>query len=189
MVKRKTVREKISKKEAKKLAEKDAVASTSLSEDVDSGSSIHSNSSLCLKRKLTKKMQFLSKLQETQSVLGTKKLISKKKRGNKKSALNSLSILAEVLPSFKEKSLPKQLLLPRRHQARARQQLVVSEAKQLSKVLGHPQFKSSPFTAIHEHLVNTLGPVLGDRVKPLNKERADKRRNRRKKKKNNDMEE
>lgn len=193
MVKRKTVRQKIGKKEAKKVAEKDVVDSTPQSEEGELPSSVHTSSSLRLKRKLTKQMQFLSKVQETHSVLAAKKTISKKKRRHKKSALNNLSSLVEVLPLFKEKSSPKQLQLHRRNQGRARQQLVVGESKQLSKVLGHPQFKSNPFTAIHEHLVNTLGQVLEERVtlqkaKPSNKVRVEKKR-RKKKKKNNDMEE
>lgn len=182
MVKRKTARRKIGKKEAEKQSEKDVEVATSFSEDMEPGSSR-------LKRKLTKKMQFLSRLQETQSILGTTKIISKRKRHQKKSALNNLSCLAEVLPSFKE-SKPKQLHLPRRNQARARQQLVVSEAQQLSKVLGHPQFKTNPFSAIHEHLVNTLGPVLlEDEGKASKKKGAEKKRKRKKKAKSNDMEE
>ncbi|KAI5071198.1 hypothetical protein GOP47_0013449 [Adiantum capillus-veneris] len=181
MVKRKTVRQKIGRKEAKKQPEKDAEVASSFSEDMEPGSSR-------VKRKLTKQMQFLSRLQETQTVLGTRKTISKKKHRRKKSALNNLSGLAEVLPSFEE-CIPKQPHLLRRNQAKARQQLVVSEAEQLSKVLGHPQFKANPFTAIHEHLVNTLGPVLEDKAKPLMKKGKEKKSKQKRKAMNNAMEE
>lgn len=190
MVKRKTVRQKVGKKEAKKLAEKDAAALTSHREEVEPGVPIDTNSSLRLKRKLNKKMQFLSKIHETQHILGAKKVISKKKRGRKKSALNNLSVLAEVLPSVNEKSMTaKPHTLPKRNQARARQQLVVNEVKQLSKVLAHPQFKSNPFSAIHQHLVNTLSPLLEDTVKPMDKERSSKKRIKKRTKKHHDMEE
>ncbi|MCO5548115.1 hypothetical protein L7F22_001573 [Adiantum nelumboides] len=181
MVKRKTAREKISRKEVKKQSEKNVDLATPLSENMEPGSSR-------VKRKLTKQMQFLSRLQETQSVLSTRKVISKKKRRRKKSALNSLSGLAEVLPLFEE-SIPKQPHLPRRKQAKARQQLVLSETEQLSKVLAHPQFKASPFTAIHQHLVNTLAPVLEDKVKPMKKKGAGKKRNPKKRITNDGMEE
>lgn len=35
----------------------------------------------------------------------------------------------------------------------------LDETKQLAAVLSHPTFKSNPFSAIQQHLTNTLPPV------------------------------
>lgn len=176
MVKRKTARQKIGKKEAKKAVAKEDGAAPSTSQDEKLGTPIGGSIDCRLKRKQAKRMQFLSKLQENKGFLEAKKVISKRKHRHKKSALNNLSTLAEFLPPVDAKGMvPKTDILPKLNKAKDRQQLVVNEVQQLAKVLDHAVFKSNPFSAIHQHLANTLGPLMNDNIKSSEKRRLGKK--------------
>ncbi|KAL3691059.1 hypothetical protein R1sor_004710 [Riccia sorocarpa] len=109
-------------------------------------------------RKQDKQMLFVSKLQENQKLSVKKTIGKKRKRTREKAAkaLGSLSSLLESLPkqdeviastvSFKKKQLT----------SKSHQKVVVKETKQLAAVLAHPEFQADPYSAIQQHLSNTL---------------------------------
>lgn len=134
-----------------------------------------------LKRKMLKQMLFYAKLQENQQALSAKRTIAKKSRRRRNKSgqtLKDLSCLAETLPSFRE---PKSVAASTKLNCKSRQKLVVKETKQLAAVLAHPVFHSDPFSAIQQHLENTLGPQINTEAKSkrVNKGKISKKKKKR----------
>ncbi|XP_057867460.2 uncharacterized protein LOC131074798 [Cryptomeria japonica] len=131
-----------------------------------------------VKRKMLKQMLFYAKLQENQQALSVKRTIAKKSRRQRNKSgqtLNDLSCLAESLPSFTD---PKSVATSTKLYCKSCQKLVVKETKQLAAVLAHPVFNSDPFSAIQQHLENTLGPQINTEAKSkhANKGRISKKK-------------
>ncbi|CAI5945509.1 unnamed protein product [Closterium sp. NIES-64] len=90
--------------------------------------------------------------------LSTKKASKKKKKGAVSNLPTSLTL--DTLASSLGDALPDALALgkegEKRLSAKQRGKIVVEETKQMAAVLSHPAFKANPFTAIQQHLSNTL---------------------------------
>lgn len=133
-----------------------------------------------MKRKIAKHMRFYAKLQEAQQALAVSKSIAKKKQRGKRNisgkTLKDLSSLAESLPMFSEKKSVPQMYENAKVNCKSRQKIVAKETKQLAAVLTHPVFVSNPFSAVQQHLENTLGPQINTESKPKhgNKEKSSK---------------
>ncbi|KAJ7541732.1 hypothetical protein O6H91_10G074200 [Diphasiastrum complanatum] len=180
MVKKKTTRQKVRKKSAKQEI-KDSRDRTSQSEGnvEDIQLSTVDNATSRVQKKIAKQLRFLARLQETASVLSARKTISKKRkvrrhdRGRKNIDLSSL---AEFLPDLNEKSRDaKSVKVSKVFRNKARQEVVVKETKQLAAVLAHTAFQSNPFSAIQQHLINTLPKQAVPAKKPVAPHKKDKK--------------
>jgi len=133
-----------------------------------------------LKRKFSKQMRFYANLQETQQALSATKSIAKKRQRRKRNisgqTFKDLSSLAESLPIFSDKKSVPQINDSAKFSCKSRQKLVAKETKQLAAVLAHPVFVSNPFSAVQQHLENTLGPQINTESRPkhANKEKSSK---------------
>eukprot|EP00246_Nothoceros_aenigmaticus_P011436 TRINITY_DN3110_c0_g1_i2.p1 TRINITY_DN3110_c0_g1~~TRINITY_DN3110_c0_g1_i2.p1 ORF type:complete len:167 (-),score=38.65 TRINITY_DN3110_c0_g1_i2:815-1267(-) len=126
---------------------------------------------------MAKQLRFLSKLQKTQTLLSAKKTIGKKKKGKRPRdtsgrTFNNLSSLAEFLPTFGDKDEAPVKRKSKILRSKARRDIVLDETKQLAAVLSHPTFKSNPFSAIQQHLTNTLPPPVDASEKKHKKEKV-----------------
>jgi len=182
MVKKRTTRQKV-KDKAKKISAdiKQENGSTPAEESVtDAGSVYGEQIPQNMKRKIAKHMRFYAKLQETQQALAATKSIAKKKQQRKRNisgqTLKDLSSLAESLPIFSDKKSVTQIHESAKVNCKSRQKLVAKETKQLAAVLAHPEFVSNPFSAVQQHLENTLGPQINMESKPKhgNKQKSSK---------------
>lgn len=180
MVKKKTTRQKVREKEARRASTKEEGATSKSQENGETKATLVGSYSGRVKRKIAKQLRFLSKLQETQRAVGPKKIITKNKRKKQKrtkSALSNLSSLSEFLPSLDDQGSGLSIeLQPKTPNAKARQKLVLNETKQLAKVLAHPVFKLNPYSAIQQHLASILGPIASGVESPLEKVKSSKKR-------------
>lgn len=181
MVKKRTTRQKV-KDKAKKVSSdiKQENGSTLAEESVTDTGSLHEQIPQNMKRKMAKQMRFYAKLQETQQALIATKSIAKKRQRRKRNisgqTLKDLSSLSESLPMFSDKKSVSQVYDSAKVNCKSRQKLVAKETKQLAAVLAHPVFVSNPFSAVQQHLENTLGPQINMESKPKhgNKEKSSK---------------
>lgn len=181
MVKKRTTRQKV-KDKAKKVSSdiKQENGSTPAEESVTDTGSLHEQIPQNMKRKMAKQMRFYAKLQETQQALIATKSIAKKRQRRKRNisgqTLKDLSSLSESLPMFSDKKSVSQVYDSAKVNCKSRQKLVAKETKQLAAVLAHPVFVSNPFSAVQQHLENTLGPQINMESKPKhgNKEKSSK---------------
>lgn len=181
MVKKRTTRQKV-KDKAKKISAdtKEENGSTPAGESVTDGGSVYDQIPKNMKRKIAKHMRFYAKLQETQQALAATKSIAKKKQRSKRNisgqTLKDLSSLGESLPMFSDKKSVPQMYESAKVNCKSRQKIVAKETKQLAAVLAHPVFVSNPFSAVQQHLENTLGPQINMESKPKNgnKEKSSK---------------
>lgn len=180
MVKKRTTRQKVKDKAKKISADTKENGSTPAGESVADGGSVSDQIPQNMKRKLAKHMRFYAKLQETQQALAVSKSIAKKKQRRKTNisgkTLKDLSSLAESLPVFSKKNSVPQMYENAKVNCKSRQKIVAKETKQLAAVLTHPVFVSNPFSAVQQHLENTLGPQINTESKPKygNKENSSK---------------
>jgi hypothetical protein len=100
----------------------------------------------------------------------------RRKRNISGQTLKDLSSLAESLPIFSDKKSVTQIHESAKVNCKSRQKLVAKETKQLAAVLAHPEFVSNPFSAVQQHLENTLGPQINTESKPKhgNKQKSSK---------------
>jgi len=190
MVKKRTTRQKVKDKARKISADtKQENGSTPAGESVTDGGSVSDQIPQNMKRKIAKHMRFYAKLQETQQALAVSKSIAKKKQRGKRNisgkTLKDLSSLAESLPVFSTKKSVPQMYENAKVNCKSRQKIVAKETKQLAAVLTHPVFVSNPFSAVQQHLENTLGPQINTESKPKygNKEKSSKGSKKKKKSK------
>lgn len=180
MVKKRTTRQKVKDKAKKISADTKENGSTPAGESVTDGGSVSDQIPQNMKRKIAKHMRFYAKLQEAQQALAVSKSIAKKKQRGKRNisgkTLKDLSSLAESLPMFSEKKSVPQMSENAKVNCKSRQKIVAKETKQLAAVLTHPVFVSNPFSAVQQHLENTLGPQINTESKPKhgNKEKSSK---------------
>lgn len=180
MVKKRTTRQKVKDKAKKISADTKENGSTPAGESVTDGGSVSDQIPQNMKRKIAKHMRFYAKLQEAQQALAVSKSITKKKQRGKRNisgkTLKDLSSLAESLPMFSEKKSVPQMYENAKVNCKSRQKIVAKETKQLAAVLTHPVFVSNPFSAVQQHLENTLGPQINTESKPKhgNKEKSSK---------------
>lgn len=180
MVKKRTTRQKVKDKAKKISADTKENGSTPAGESVTDGGSVSDQIPQNMKRKIAKHMRFYAKLQEAQQALAVSKSIAKKKQRGKRNisgkTLKDLSSLAESLPMFSEKKSVPQMYENAKVNCKSRQKIVAKETKQLAAVLTHPVFVSNPFSAVQQHLENTLGPQINTESKPKhgNKEKSSK---------------
>ncbi|CAM6098718.1 unnamed protein product [Calypogeia fissa] len=111
-------------------------------------------------RKQIKQIEFQKKLKDGPRNLSASKTLQKKKRKRTREkaakVLDSISSLADSLPSKEEIMKLSAAVQKRAPSSKSHQNVVVKETKQLASVLAHPQFQSNPFLAIQKHLMNTL---------------------------------
>lgn len=181
MVKKRTTRQKVKDKAKKVSADiKQENGSTPVEESVTDTGSVYEQIPQNMKRKFAKQMRFYAKVQETQQALIATKSIAKKRQRRKRNisgqTLKDLSSLAESLPMFSDKKSVSQIYDSAKVNCKSRQKLVAKETKQLAAVLAHPVFVSNPFSAVQQHLENTLGPQINKESKPKhgNKEKSSK---------------
>uniref|UniRef100_A0A0D6QUD0 Ribosome biogenesis protein SLX9 n=1 Tax=Araucaria cunninghamii TaxID=56994 RepID=A0A0D6QUD0_ARACU len=170
MVKKKTARQKVKHKTNKNasVSAKEEHVSTPAEESIIGSVDGYEQLPQNMKRKILKQARFYAKLQETQRALSSTRNITKKKnrRRNKSGqALKDLSALAESLPMFIDQKPVCQTAASTKLNCKTRQKLVVKETKQLGAVLAHPVFQSDPFSAIQQHLSNTIVPQVKTEVK------------------------
>eukprot|EP01018_Ginkgo_biloba_P019632 Gb_17502 [translate_table: standard] len=182
MVKKKTSRQKVKDKASKRASApaKQENASTSAQESVLNAGNGLEQLPQNMKRKIAKQMRFYARVQETQQALSATKAIAKKKHRRNRSksgkTLNDLSSLAEFLPTFNDQTSAHQRTAISKLNCKSRQKLVAKETQQLAAVMAHPVFKSNPFSAIQQHLQNTLGPQAIAEVKPKNSSKKESSR-------------
>ncbi|CAI6012739.1 unnamed protein product [Closterium sp. NIES-65] len=118
-----------------------------------------------VQKRAAKQTRLMDNLRRTQTLIAaargdskTKKASKKKKKGAVSNLPTSLTL--DTLASSLGDALPDALALgkegEKRLSAKQRGKIVVEETKQMAAVLSHPAFKANPFTAIQQHLSNTL---------------------------------
>eukprot|EP00271_Cylindrocystis_brebissonii_P012835 TRINITY_DN32345_c0_g1_i1.p1 TRINITY_DN32345_c0_g1~~TRINITY_DN32345_c0_g1_i1.p1 ORF type:complete len:229 (-),score=57.36 TRINITY_DN32345_c0_g1_i1:80-766(-) len=143
-----------------------------------------------VQRKVVKQMRFLDRLKETQNALGVKAVIGKKKRrSNDGVTLTNFEGLAAALPSVALTEIGSRsakgrrvLRAPKVLRSKGRQKLMAQETRQFAAVVNNSSFMSNPFSAIQQHLQNTLPPAPPVVVAKANSHKGEKEKSSQKKK-------
>ncbi|CAI5477921.1 unnamed protein product [Closterium sp. Yama58-4] len=121
-----------------------------------------------VQKRAAKQTRLMDNLRRTQTLIAAARGESKTKKASKKKKKGAVSNLPttltlDTLASSLGDALPDALALGKEAEkrqavlsAKQRGKIVVEETRQMAAVLSHPAFKANPFTAIQQHLSNTL---------------------------------